>query len=93
MNDLFLKGLTDETLGNFQLDLITKNNNIKADVINLNGDLQLEGEITLSSNGMYVFEGIVAPLKTDKVRLHTMLSYLGSADNDGMRKFRFEGEL
>tara|TARA_B100001564_G_scaffold259429_1_gene221248 strand:+ start:276 stop:1016 length:741 start_codon:yes stop_codon:yes gene_type:complete len=93
LNDLYLKGLTDETLGNFQLDLITKNNNIKADVINLNGDLQLEGEITLSSNGMYVFEGIVAPLKTDKSRLNTMLSYLGSADNDGMRKFRFEGEL
>ena len=42
---------------------------------------------------MYVFEGIVAPLKTDKVRLNTMLSYLGSVDNDGMRKFRFEGEL
>ena len=93
LNDLFLKGLTDETLGNYRLDLNTKNNNIKAEIINLNGDLQVEGEITLSSNGMYVFEGIVAPLKADNVRLNTMLSYLGSADNDGMRKFRFEGEL
>ena len=26
-------------------------------------------------------------------KLNTMLSYLGSAGNNGMRKFRFEGEL
>ena len=92
-NDLLIEGLTEKSLGDYRLDLNTKNNDIKADIINLNGDLKLEGEITLSRNGVYVFEGEVAPLKSDNVRLNTMLSYLGSADNNGMRKFRFEGEL
>ncbi|MAC91158.1 MAG: hypothetical protein CMO99_01190 [Woeseiaceae bacterium] len=92
-NDLLIEGLTEKSLGDYRLDLNTKNNDIRADIINLNGDLKLEGEITLSKNGVYVFEGEVASLKSDNVKLNTMLSYLGSAGNNGMRKFRFEGEL
>ena len=92
-NDLLIEGLTEKSLGDYRLDLNTKNNDIRADIINLNGDLKLEGEIILSRNGAYVFEGEVASLKSDNVRLNTMLSYLGSAGNNDMRKFRFEGEL
>jgi phage-related protein len=92
-NDLLIEGLTEKSLGDYRLDLNTKNNDIRANIINLNGDLKLEGEIILSRNGAYVFEGEVASLKSDNVRLNTMLSYLGSAGNNGMRKFRFEGEL
>ena len=93
LNDLSLKGLTDQSLGDYRLDLNTKDNNIRAEIINLNGDLQIEGQITLSRNGMYVFEGEVASLNSGNINLNTMLSYLGSANNNGLRKFRFEGEL
>ena len=93
LNDLSLKGLTDQSLGDYRLDLNTKDNNIRAEIINLSGDLQIEGQITLSRNGVYVFEGEVASLNSGNINLNTMLSYLGSPNNNGMRKFRFEGEL
>jgi len=93
LNDLIIKGLSNQSVGSYEIDLITQNNQIIGSFDDINALLDVAGTVTITRDGKYVLTGIVASNAFTPENIKTMLTFLGSANEKNQRNFRFEGEL
>ncbi|MEC7859745.1 MAG: type II secretion system protein N [Pseudomonadota bacterium] len=91
--DLIIKGLSNQSVGSYEIDLITQNNQIIGSFDDINALLDVAGTITITRDGKYVLTGVVASNVFTPENIKTMLTFLGSANEKNQRNFRFEGEL
>ena len=72
---------------------MTNNGQITGTVEDVSGVLDVSGQITINADRSYSFIGDVAALPGAPPSIEQQLRFLGSADQRGMRQFRFEGRL
>ena len=93
LNDLIIKGLSNQPVGNFEIELITQANQIIGSFDDINALLDVAGTITISRDGEYMLVGVVSSNSYTPENIKTMLTFLGSANDKNQRSFRFEGML
>jgi len=93
LNDLIIKGLSNQSVGNFEIELITQANQIIGSFDDINALLDVAGTITISRDGEYMLVGVVSSNSYTPENIKTMLTFLGSANDKNQRSFRFEGML
>lgn len=91
--NLYAPKLSAGVLGDFRADFTTSGDGIDGSVDDTSGVLDVAGTITISSDRSYRFVGDVATRPGAPPSIDQQLRYLGSADERGMRQFRFEGQL
>ncbi|MEC9416080.1 MAG: type II secretion system protein N [Pseudomonadota bacterium] len=93
LNDLIIKGLSNQSVGNFEIELITQANQIIGSFDDINALLDVAGTITISRDGEYMLVGVVSSNSHTPENIKTMLTFLGSENDKNQRSFRFEGML
>ncbi len=85
--------LSSAPLGDYGAQFETADEVVTGRFEDVSGVLDLSGTLELRAGGAYIVSGRVRATPTAPTALAQQLRYLGSADADGMRTFRFEGQL
>jgi general secretion pathway protein N len=93
VTDFFAPELSSSRIGDFRADFQTDDGNITGSVEDLSGVLDVTGTISLHQDRSYSFIGQVAATPATPPSILNQLRFLGSANADGQREFRFEGKL
>ncbi|HJL93569.1 MAG TPA: type II secretion system protein N [Woeseiaceae bacterium] len=93
LNNLVIKGLSNQPVGSYEIELITQSNQIIGSFDDIDALLDVAGTITVSRKGKYTLTGIVSSNAFTPDNIKTMLTFLGTANEKNQRNFRFEGEL
>lgn len=91
--NLVLRPVSGRALGDYRAVLETGDDGITGTVEDVSGVLDLAGTAVLRTDRFYSFTGRVAATPEAPSALVQQLQYLGSADAQGQREFRFEGSL
>lgn len=91
--NLVIRPLAPSPLGNFQATLETENGVVRGDVKDVAGVLDVSGKAELHPDRSYVFAGLIGSRQGAPATVEEQLRYLGSADAQGRRRFRLEGQL
>ena len=90
---LIATAVGSETIGDFKASFSTETDGIVGLVEDVDAVLSVDGRLVLSPNRSYVLNGSVASKPRTPVVIQQNLRFLGSADANGRRPFRFEGQL
>jgi general secretion pathway protein N len=93
VTNLYSPQLSAAQLGDYRADFQTSDDGVTGSVEDLAGVLDVNGMITLSSDRTYTLIGEVAARPGAPPSIEQQLRFLGSADERGLRPFRFEGRL
>lgn len=93
ISDFFVPDLSASRLGDFRADFRTNDDVIVGSVEDVSGVLDVAGTIRLKRDRSYEFVGLVSPTPMTPPAVVNQLRYLGSANENGQREFRFEGQL
>ena len=85
--------LSSAPLGDYHAGFETVDGVVTARFEDASGVLDLEGTLELQSDRRYVVAGRVRATNAAPPALVQQLRFLGSPDTEGMRTFRFEGQL
>lgn len=91
--NLVLRPVSGRALGDYRAVLETGDDGITGTVEDVSGVLDLSGTVLLRADRSYSFTGRVSATPDAPSALVQQLQYLGSADAQGRREFRFEGTL
>lgn len=91
--NLFSRDLSAGVLGVYRAEFRTSAGNIAGTVEDVSGVLDIDGTITINPDRSYSLIGDVAARPGAPPSIERQLRFLGSADDRGMRQFRFEGRL
>lgn len=91
--NLVLRPLSNRALGDYRAVFETGDEGITATVEDVSGVLDLAGTAALEADRSYIFTGKVAAMPDAPSAVVQQLQFLGSADAQGRRDFRFEGSL
>lgn len=84
---------TPQNLGNFRLNLNSKDEDIVGNIGDEGGPLELTGNLTLAPNGDYRFNGVVALRDENNRELRQTLNLMGRPGGDGKWRISFNGRL
>lgn len=93
VENLSAQQLSSAPIGSFRANFRTDNEGISGEVSDEAGVLNIDGSIKLGSDRSYSIVGQVAARPQAPPRLQQQIQYLGSADAQGRREFRIEGQL
>lgn len=93
IRNLVLRPVSGRALGDYRAVLETGDDGITGTVEDVSGVLELSGTAVVRPDRSYSFTGRVAATPEAPSALVEQLQYLGSADAQGRREFRFEGSL
>jgi general secretion pathway protein N len=91
--NLVIRPLAASTLGDYRATVETDGQTIRGIVHDTSGVLDVSGDIELSPERSYSFIGLIAARPEAPATVSDQLQYLGSADAEGRRSFRLEGQL
>ena len=93
LSNLMARQISPDVIGDYQAEFTSGPNGVTGNVEDLGGVLDVAGSISLSNDRSYAFTGTVAALPGAPRGLTDQLRLLGSADAQGRREFRIEGQL
>lgn len=91
--NLVLRDLSADILGDYRTEFQTSIGHVAGTVKEISGILAIDGTITINPDRSYSLIGDVAAHPGAPPSIGQQLRLLGSADDQGMRQFRFEGQL
>ncbi|HEX7720419.1 MAG TPA: type II secretion system protein N [Woeseiaceae bacterium] len=91
--NLIIRPLAASPLGDYRATVATESQTIRGTVEDMSGVLDVSGDIELSPDRSYSFIGLIAARPEAPAAVSDQLQYLGSADAEGRRSFRLEGQL
>lgn len=93
LNNLVMKGISNRVLGSYKIDLFERNGEIYGSIDDVSGEVDIAATISLTLSGKYIIDGAVSEKQNTSNQVRTILSFLGTQNEDGQRSFRFEGEI
>lgn len=90
---LVARNLSPAPVGDFRIVLSGDDGNLLGRIESLDGSLNIDAELSMSPDRSYVLEGLVGPTPQTSRTVVQQLEFLGSANAEGLRPFRFEGRL
>jgi general secretion pathway protein N len=93
LSGLVIRPLATSVLGAYQASVETVDGVVRGDVRDLSGVLDVTGSVELRPDRSYSFTGMIGTRPGAPQALDRQLQYLGSADAEGRRSFRLEGQL
>jgi len=93
ISNFFARNLSAGVIGDYRAEFSTVDGRITGSVEDLAGVLDVAGIITINPDRTYSFIGEVAALPGAPPSIEDQLRFLGSANERGLRPFRFEGQL
>jgi len=93
VGNLVAGALGPDSLGNFRAEFTTEQKVIAGLVEDAGAVLDVTGTISLTDDRGYAMVGFVSPNDETPPAINQNLRFLGSADANGQRQFRFEGSL
>ncbi len=93
LNNLTAGAFGSAPLGTFEATFSSQENGIVGSVADVAAVVDVVGTIELNQDRTYLFLGSVAETSKTPANISQNLRFLGSADANGRRQFRFEGEL
>lgn len=91
--NLVVRALSPSPLGTYRALFSTTDDIVSGKVEDVSGMLDLAGTLELRPDRSYSLTGGIAATNTAPPNIVQQLSYLGSANAEGRRPFRFEGRL
>ena len=91
--NFFAPDLSAGVLGDYRASFQSSGGSVNGSVEDLSGVLEIDGTITINPDRSYSLVGDVAARPGAPPSIEQQLRFLGSADERGMRQFRFEGRL
>lgn len=93
LSGLVIRPLATSVLGDFGATFETVDGVVRGDVRDLSGVLDVTGNVELRPDRSYSFTGMIGARPGAPQEVDAQLQYLGSADAEGRRSFRLEGQL
>lgn len=93
ITNVVVREIAASTLGDYRATVATDGQTIRSIVQDTSGVLEVSGTIELSPDRSYSFTGLIAARPEAPAAVSDQLQYLGSADAQGRRSFRLDGEL
>jgi len=93
LNNLILKGVSNRVLGSYKIDLFERNGEIYGNIDDISGEVDIAATMSLTLSGKYIIDGAVSTKQNTSNQVRTILSFLGTENENGQRSFRFEGEI
>ena len=93
LSNFYAPDLASSRIGDFRADITTADDDIVAQVADLDGSLDLDGVITVNADRSFSFLGQVGPAPGAPASIANQLRGLGTPDARGRHEFRFEGQL
>ena len=93
LNNLVMKGISNRVLGNYKIDLFERNGEIYGSIDDISGEVDIAATMSLTLSGKYIIDGAVSAKQNTSNQVRTILSFLGTENENGQRSFRFEGEI
>ena len=93
LNNLVMKGISNRVLGSYKIDLFDRNGEIYGSIDEISGEVDIAATMSLSLSGNYIIDGVVSAKQSTSDQVRTILSFLGTENENGQRSFRFEGEI
>jgi len=93
LNNLVMKGISNRVLGSYKIDLFERNGEIYGSMDDVSGEVDIAATMSLTLSGKYIIDGAVSEKQNTSNQVRTILSFLGTQNEDGQRSFRFEGEI
>jgi len=93
LNNLVMKGISNRVLGSYKIDLFERNGEIYGSIDDVSGEVDIAATMSLTLSGKYIIDGAVSEKQNTSNQVRTILSFLGTQNEDGQRSFRFEGEI
>ena len=91
--NFYSRDLSASVLGDYRAEFQSSGDSVSGSVEDVSGVLDIAGVITINPDRSYSLVGEVATLPGAPPSIEQQLRFLGSADERGMRPFRFEGRL
>ena len=93
LNNLVMKGISNRVLGSYKIDLFERNSEIYGSIDDVSGEVDIAATMSLTLSGKYIIDGAVSAKQNTINQVRTILSFLGTQNENGQRSFRFEGEI
>lgn len=93
ITNLVVRQIAASSLGDYRATVETDGQTIRSIVQDTSGVIDISGTIELSPDRSYSFIGFIAARPEAPAAVNDQLQYLGSADAQGRRSFRLDGEL
>ena len=93
LNNFVMKGISNRVLGSYKIDLFDRNGEIYGSIDEISGEVDIAATMSLSLSGNYIIDGVVSAKQSTSDQVRTILSFLGTENENGQRSFRFEGEI
>ena len=93
LNNLVMKGISNRVLGSYKIDLFERNSEIYGSIDDVSGEVDIAATMSLTLSGKYIIDGAVSAKQNTSNQVRTILSFLGTQNENGQRSFRFEGEI
>ena len=93
LNNLVMKGISNRILGSYKINLFERNGEIYGSIDEISGEVDIAATISLTLSGKYIIDGTVSAKQNTSNQVRTILSFLGTENENGQRSFRFEGEI
>ena len=93
LNNLVMKGISNRVLGSYKIDLFERNGEIYGSIDDISGEVDIAATMSLTLSGKYIIDGAVSAKQNTSNQVRTILSFLGTENENGQRSFRFEGEI
>ena len=93
LNNLVMKGISNRVLGSYKIDLFERNGEIYGSIDDVSGEVDIAATMSLTLSGKYIIDGAVSEKQNTSNQVRTILSFLGTQNENGQRSFRFEGEI
>lgn len=93
LNNLVMKGVSNKVLGSYKIDLFERNGEIYGSIDDISGEVDIAATMSLTLSGKYIIDGAVSTKQNTSNQVRTILSFLGTENENGQRSFRFEGEI
>ena len=93
LNNFVMKGVSNRVLGSYKIDLFERNGEIYGSMDDVSGEVDIAATMSLTLSGKYIIDGAVSEKQNTSNQVRTILSFLGTQNEDGQRSFRFEGEI
>ena len=93
LNNLVMKGISNRVLGSYKIDLFDRNGEIYGSIDEISGEVDIAATMSLSLSGNYIIDGVVSAKQSTSDQVRTILSFLGTENENGQRSFRIEGEI
>ncbi|MDH3441530.1 MAG: type II secretion system protein N [Gammaproteobacteria bacterium] len=91
--NFYARDLSASVLGDYRAEFQSSGDGVTGRVEDVSGVLDIAGVVTINTDRSYSLVGEVAALPGAPPSIEQQLRFLGSADERGMRPFRFEGRL